>query len=454
MSWHRNCEGFSRRDCLQWGLGTLAGGGLANLLRLRAASAATSDPAGKPAAAPSRPTSCILVWLDGGPSHFETFDPKPDAPREIRGELSPIATKLPGVFFSENCRRLATIADKLAIVRSICHDQGNHGAGNHYMMTGAPPRMPVGCGAFVSFHPSLGSVVSHERPAPLGLPSYFSLPQMSRSGGPNFLGARHAPFVVSDDPNQKAFRVRDVSLPAELTSDRFLRRNDLRKVVDRMQRIADKQAADPVAALDTYYGQGLELVGSAQARAAFDLAQEADATRDAYGRTAFGQRCLLARRLVEAGVPFITLYDGGWDHHSDIFSGLPKQLTLVEAALAQLILDLEARDLLDSTLVCCLGEFGRTPKISQLSGRSSPGRDHWSSAMSVLMAGCGIRGGQVIGATDKNGYAPVERRLSPENFASTVYRKLGIDPDKVLYTPQGRPSHLVSDPTPIAELMS
>ena len=192
---------------------------------------------------------------------------------------------------------------------------------------------------------------------------------------------------------------------------------------------------------------------SPAAQQAFDIHREPDAVREAYGRNAFGQRALLARRLVEAGVPFVTLYDGGWDHHSDIFGGLAKKLPPFEGAIAALIEDLDARGLLDTTLVVALGEFGRTPKISTLAGQSTPGRDHWSSAMSILFAGAGTPGGQVVGATDRNGHSAVERILSPENFVSTVYRKLGIDPGKIYHTPNGRPAHLVSDPTPIAELM-
>src|SRR4029077_12662947 len=178
---HRNCAGISRRDFLQIGLGGTLGLGLTDLLRLRA-SASTSTAA---APAAKKNVNCILIWMDGGPTHYETFDPKPEAPREIRGEFSPIETKVPGVYFSQHTQRLAAIADKIAVIRSIKHNQGNHGAGNHYMMTGAPPRIQVGCGAFVSFHPSLGSVTSHERGAPQGLPAYFSIPSMSRSGGPN-----------------------------------------------------------------------------------------------------------------------------------------------------------------------------------------------------------------------------------------------------------------------------
>lgn len=447
MPKNQNCEGFTRRSALQLGLGGLAGGGFVDLLRLRAQSAEASKKLGKTAKS-RRPTSCILVWLDGGPSHYETFDPKPEAPREIGGEFQPIATQTPGVYFSEPMEKLAGISNDLAIVRSIQHNQGNHGAGNHYMMTGAPPRIPVGCGAFVSFHPSLGSGTARERKAPPGLPGYFSIPRVSRSGGPNFLGAKYAPFVVGDDPNSEEFRVRDVSLPAGLTDDRFDERRDLRKLVDRLPRLADAAAADPVAAVDTYYSQGYELISSAEARAAFDMNREKAEVRDAYGRNSFGQRCLLARRLVEAGVPWITLYDGGWDHHTELFPKFKKQMPPLEASLAALITDLKNRGLLETTLVVLLGEFGRTPKINK-----DGGRDHWSNAMSVMFAGCGVPGGTVIGATDRNGYAATERVLSPENFASTIYLKLGVNPDKIYYTPQGRPTHLVSDPTPIKELM-
>ena len=439
MSMHRNCQGFSRRDCLKLGLGGLLTGGLTGALR------ATAE-----AAAPGRKQAkaCILIWMDGGPSHYETFDPKPEAPVEIRGSFSTIPTKLPGVHFSQHMQRLAGIADKYAVIRSIRHDQGNHGAGNHYMMTGAPPRIPVGCGAFVSFHPSLGSAVARECPAPPGLPGYFSMPSISRSGGPNFLGAQYAPFVVSDDPNSSDFRIRDVALPSGLTDGRFLDRKDLRHMVDRMARIQDDAAGDPVRDVDKFYDQGYKLVTSVEAQKAFDIHSEPAAVRDRYGRNGLGQRALLARRLVEAGVPFITLYDGGWDHHRDLFSSFDKRMPAWDNSVAALIEDLGERGLLDTTLVIALGEFGRTPKINK-----DAGRDHWANAMSVLFAGGGTPGGQVIGATDNKGYAAVERVLSPENFVSTIYSKLGMDPNKMYYTHEGRPVHLVSDPTPIKELM-
>lgn len=441
MKTNRNCEGMRRRDCLKLGLGGLLGGGLVPALRARQSSQA------------KRNTSCILIWLDGGPSHIETFDPKPGAPAEIRGEFQPIKTKIPGAFFSENMKRLAAISDKLTILRSVQHDQNNHGAGNHYMMTGAPTRIPVSCGAFVSFHPSMGSVVSAERGASEGLPAYFSMPGMSRSGGPNFLGARHAPFVVSDDPNRSGFKVRDVTLPPLLRDGRSLSRRQLRSEVDQFMRFHDRSAGDPTLGMDENYQQAVSLMTSAPAQRAFEMDREPDSVRERFGRNSLGQQALLARRLVEAGVPFITLVNGGWDHHSNIFPAFRKQGQEFEAVVATLIEDLDQRGLLETTLVIVMGEFGRTPKISTLPGSTTPGRDHWSSAISILVAGCGTPGGQVVGATDRHGYAAVEKIYTPENLVSSVYRKLGIDPDKILYTNSGRPTHLVSDPRPIAEIM-
>jgi len=435
-----------RRNWLQLGVAGLAGGSFSNLLKLREACA--SDRPGQ-----KSPSNCILIWMDGGPTHFETFDPKPEAPVEIRGEFQAIETNVSGIQICEHLPKLASIAHKYAIVRSVCHNQGNHGAGNHYMMTGAPPRIPVGCGAFVSFHPSMGSVAARERQAPHGLPPYFSMPSMSRSGGPNFLGAKYAPFVVGGDPNNKHFRVRDVELPSGVNDERFTSRRDLRHLVDRLPRFSDPATADPVVAVDEFFQQGLELITTPEAQKAFDISSESEATRDAYGRNSFGQRALLARRLVEAGVPFVTLYDGGWDHHSDLFGALKTRLPSWDQTVAALIDDLDQRGLLETTMVIALGEFGRTPKISTLPGQSKPGRDHWANAMSILFAGGRTPGGQVIGATDRQGHSACERILSPENFVSTVYHKMGIDPDKVYYTPSGRPAHLVSDPTLIRELM-
>ena len=452
MAFHQKCDGTVRRDCLKLGLGALLGGGFVDALRLGGnAATVSSQAAGRASSQPH--TSVILIWLDGGPSHFETFDPKPEAPAEIRGEFDAIATKTPGVFFSENMQRLASISDKFTIVRSLRHNQNNHGAGNHYMMTGAPTRIPVSCGAFVSFHPSYGAVTSAERGAPDGLPPYFSMPSMARSGGPNFLGSKHAPFVVGGDPNSDSFRVRDVSLPAGLEEGRVVNRRELRRKFDSLKRFHERAAADPVLGVDENVHQAVSLMTSAKAQEAFEIQKEPEHVRSKYGRSAIGQRALLARRLVEAGVPFVTITHGGWDDHANIFSRFKKRADNFEPVIAALIEDLDERGLLDTTLVIMMGEFGRTPAITTLSGQSAAGRNHWSNAMSILVAGCGTPGGQIIGATDRNGYTAVDNVYGPENLASSIYLKLGIQPDKILYNRTGRPVHLVSDPRPIKEIM-
>jgi hypothetical protein len=279
------------------------------------------------------------------------------------------------------------------------------------------------------------------------------MPEMAKSGGPNFLGARHAPFVVSNDPNGPSFRVRDVTLPTEIDSGRDEHRRKIRAQLDQMVRFHDRAAADPVVGADENFEQAVSIMTSPAAQRAFEIQREPDTVRDAFGRNAFGQRALLARRLVESGVPFVTLHNGGWDHHSNIFPAFRAQGQQFDAVVATLIDDLDQRGLLDTTLVLVMGEFGRTPKISTLQGSTTPGRDHWSNAISILVAGCGTPRGQVVGATDSRGYAAVDSIYAPENLVSSVYAKLGIDPSKILYNSSGRPTHLVSDPRPIAELM-
>jgi len=439
-----NCAGMARRDFLQLGLGAVMGLGFTDLLRCRAAAAEAAGKAG------SRQVNCILIWLDGGPTHYESFDPKPDAPKEIRGEFKPIPTSIPGVQFCEIIPNLAKVAHKLTIVRSICHKDPNHGGGNHYMMTGAPTPVPVGCGAFVTFHPSFGSVVSWKRGIQGGLPAYMTMPEMTRSGGPNFLGAQHAPFVIGGSPNSKNFKVRDVVLPADISEGRAKSRQQLRESLDRLARITEKTAEDPAVGFDSFYHQGIELVTSPRAQAAFDISKESEKTRDAYGRNDFGQRLLLCRRLVEVGVSFVTCYYGGWDHHEKIFSSLKDgHMPKFDQGLAALVNDLEERGLLDSTLVLALGEFGRTPKVNDRGGR-----DHWPHAMSIAMAGAGMPRGFVLGATDVKGYYASENVHSPEDFACTLYTKMGIDPHQVLHTNTGRPVQLVNGGKPIKELFA
>jgi hypothetical protein len=442
----RNCAGMPRRDFLQLGVGAVLGLGFSDILRLRA-NAAPAQAASKSA---GKQVNCILIWLDGGPSHYETFDPKPDAPSEIRGEFKAISTAVPGVQFCEAVPNLAKAADKLTIIRSICHKDPNHGGGNHYMMTGAPTPVPVACGAFVTFHPSFGSVVSYHRGVHDGMPAYMSLPQVSRSGGPNFLGGKHAPFVINGNPNDKNFTVRDVVLPREISEGRAESRRELRTALDRLKRYTDKLADDPAVSFDEYYQQGVELVLSPQAQAAFDIHREDEQAREAYGRNDFGQRLLLARRLVEVGVSWVTVYYGGWDHHTKIFEAYKGEHTKkMDTGLAALINDLDQRGLLDSTMVIMLGEFGRTPKVNK-----DAGRDHWPHAMSVLIAGAGIPRGQVVGATDAKGYYASENVHRPEDFAASLYTKMGIDPAQTLHTTTGRPVQLVSNGRLIKELFA
>ncbi len=434
-----------RRDFLKLGL-TAAGGGLGftDLLRARAMAAQAPQPS------IARPVNCILVWLDGGPSHYEMFDPKPDAPSEIRGSLGTIPTSVPGVRFSESVPHLAKAADKFTVLRSVTHKDPNHGGGNHYMMTGAPTPVPVGCGAFVTFHPSFGSVVSYKRGIKNGLPAYMTLPSITRSGGPNFLGAEHAPFVAGGDPNAKGFKVRDVVLPSEISDARGLARRDLRHSLDRMKRLNDAVAEDPAVSFDTFYGQAVDLIASKPAQEAFDISLEDEKTRDLYGRNDVGQRMLLARRLVEVGVPFVTVNYGGWDHHRDLFKTCKGEfMNKFDQGMAGLITDLDRRGLLESTLVVALGEFGRTPKINKDSGR-----DHWPGAMNILFAGAGVPRGGIVGATDPKGYYASDNIYSPEDFAVTLYNKLGIDPHQVLHTSSGRPVQLINGGRPIRELFA
>lgn len=433
-----------RRDFLQLGLTAVAGLSFSDVLALRSFAA---EQKGK--VSPDQ-VNCILVWMDGGPSHYESFDPKPDAPTEIRGDFKTIPTSVSGLHFAEVFPHLAKAADKMTVIRSVAHKDPNHGGGNHYMMTGAPTPVPVGCGASVTFHPSFGSMVSWTRGLRNSLPAYMSMPDATRSGGPNFLGGEHAPFVVGGYPNSPSFRVRDVVLPREISDGRARNREELRKAVDRMTRINAKAAEDPTIAFDSYYKQGVDLVTSPKAQAAFDISKEDEKTRENYGRNDFAQRLLLARRLVEVGVSFVTVYTGGWDHHTKIFEAYKgKQISSLDQGIAALINDLDQRGLLDSTLVLVLGEFGRTPKVNK-----DAGRDHWPHAMSILMAGAGTPRGHVFGATDVKGYYASENVRTPEDFACTLYTKMGIDPKQILHTNTGRPVQLVNGGKPIKELFA
>lgn len=444
-----------RRDFIQLGMGGLLGAGFGDLLRLEAAAASAAKSGPNKATPPGmvagqKPVNCILIWLDGGPSHYESFDPKPGAPSDIRGSFQDIATSVPGIRFSEAVPELAKVADKTTVIRSVCHKDPNHGGGNHYLMTGSPTPVPVACGAFVTFHPSFGSVVSWQRGQRQGLPPYVSMPSVTRSGGPNFLGGKHSAFVIDGQPNSADFKVRDVVLPAEISEGRAANRRELRGALDSMARYADRLAEDPAVTFDQYLQQGVNLVLSSQAQAAFDLSREDKKVRDEYGRNDFGQRLLMARRLVEVGVSWVTVNSGGWDHHTKLFEAYKgDSVRNMDRGVAALIRDLDQRGLLDSTLVVLLGEFGRTPKVNK-----DAGRDHWPHAMSILMAGSGCPRGAVVGATDAKGYAASEAVYRPEDFAASLYWKMGIDPNQVLHTNTGRPVQLVNNGRRIREIFT
>jgi Protein of unknown function (DUF1501) len=443
-----NCAGVRRRDFLQLGIGGVLGLGFSEVLRLQARAAGAPAPPAAPIS--GRPVNTILIWLDGGPSHYETFDPKPEAPAEIRGTFQTIPTAVPGIRFSEAIPELAKAADRFTVIRSICHKDPNHGGGNHYLMTGAPTPVPVACGAFVTFHPSFGSIASWKRGQQEGLPPYVSMPSVTRSGGPNFLGGKHAPFVIDGSPNAAGFRVRDVVLPGDISEGRAATRRELRASLDAMKRYTDRLAEDPAVTFDQYFQQSVDLVLSTKAQAAFDLSREDEKVRELYGRNDFAQRLLMARRLVEVGVSWVTVNYGGWDHHTKLFEAYKgDHVKNMDRGVAALIRDLDERGLLDSTLVVLLGEFGRTPKVNK-----DAGRDHWPHAMSVLMAGAGCPRGGVIGATDAKGYAASDNVYRPEDFAASVYTKMGIDPQQILHTNTGRPVQLVNNGRRIKELFA
>ena len=433
---NRNCEGVSRRSFLK--VGTLAALGmtLPELLRTQEAAAASGR----------KPANMIFLWLDGGPSHLETFDLKPDAPAEIRGDFKPIETNVPGIRICEHLPKTAKVMDRFTILRSVTHNDSNHGAGNHLMTTGRSTPVPVGCGNSVSYHPSLGSFAAHERQGAKGLPPYILLGPPMRSGGPNFLGAAYGPLTVTGDPNSDAFEVKDVSLPKGVDSARLDARRGLLSQLDRLQRVAESPS-DPVRGMDSYTAKAYELVTSPGAKAAFDIKKEDPKLREAYGRSNFGQQCLMARRLVEAGVPWVSIHWGGWDHHFNLFNDMKRMLPILDPAFSTLLTDLQQRGLLEDTLVVLLGEFGRTPKIN-----AGPGRDHWGPGMAVAIAGAGVPGGQVVGATSPDGHSPVERALSPQDLACTLLHKMGVDYRKEFRNEVGRPTQMVDGGELIPEL--
>jgi hypothetical protein len=385
--------------------------------------------------------SVIHIWLPGGWAQQETFDPKPLAPVEYRGDMAAIDTALPGVQFNEQLSRTAKIADRLTVVRSMTHGEAAHERGTHNMFTGYRPSPAL-------TFPSLGSVVSHELGPRADLPPYVCIPRLpAPDAGAGYLGSGYGPFSIGSDPADEGFKVRDLALPGGVDGARFATRQRLRDVVGRhFQRLED---SENLAAMDSFYQRAYALVSSDEARAAFDIAAEPAAVRDTYGRNQAGQRMLLARRLVEAGVRFVTLSYGGWDMHQKIRDNITRTLPPFDQAFAALVTDLEQRGLLASTLVMVSSEFGRTPKIN-----NDAGRDHWPKVFSVVLAGGGIRAGQIYGSSDAIAAEPADKPLSIEDLATTVYHCLGIVAEKELMAPGNRPIEIVDGGTVRKDLLA
>lgn len=431
MTKRRDLRGdLLRRDLLRLGLAGGAGallGGLGGLGGRAARADQKVHPLREGAA-----RSVIHIFLPGGLAQQDSWDPKPDAPLEYRGETEAIPTKLDGVLFGRLLERTAGVADRLVVCRAVTHDEAAHERAVHDVFTGYRPSPAL-------VFPSMGSVVSQLLGPRGALPAFVCVPrQPTPYAGPGFLSSAHAPFSVGGDPAAKDFAVRDLELPEGVDAARFARRRRLLEQVD--EDLRARGASDAVAAMDAFYAQAYALLDSPDARRAFDLKAEPAAVRDAYGRSPAGQRLLLARRLAEAGVRWTTVGIGGWDHHDKIWKALGDQLPPFDRALAALIEDLDQRGLLASTLVLVTSEFGRTPKVNKTGGR-----DHWPKVFSMVMAGAGLKRGHVLGASDATAAEPEEGALSIEDWATTVYDRLGIDADTEVLAPGGRPIELVRD---------
>jgi hypothetical protein len=373
--------------------------------------------------------SVIHIFLPGGMAHQESFDPKPYAPIEYRGELNPIKTNT-GEQFCETLPKLAGMADKIAVIRSMTHGEAAHERGTHNMFTGYRPSPALN-------FPSMGSVVSHEFGPRQNLPPYVCIPNVPNEYASNgYLSSSFAPFSLGADPANQGFKVQDLSLPGGVDDARFTRRRTALEAVN--DYFAKKDKSDTVGAMNTFYERAYSLVSSQQAREAFNIEAEPAPLRDEYGRNTAGQRLLMARRLVAAGVRFVTLTYGGWDMHSNITQGFKNTMPSLDQALAALIKDLDKNGLLATTVVMVSSEFGRTPKINQTAGR-----DHWPKVFSVMLAGGGFKGGLIYGTSNATASEPDSDPLGPEDLATTVYHQLGIVADKELMAPGGRPIEIV-----------
>lgn len=398
-----------------------------------------------------RARSVLVVYAGGGISHHDAFDPKPEAPAEVRGEFTAISTALPGVQFTEFLPALSRDMHRFALIRSVHHTQTDHGVSAYLMLRGYSQPDP----SFdrpenqLRANPNIGSHVARLVGSRNGLPAYICVPGLSYLATVNYytagwMGRAYDPFLLKSDPNLNTFAVSQLSLAPVVTDERLTARRSLLWELGR-----DRQLTGPViSAADVQYARAFEALTTESTRRVFDVAREPEAVRDAYGRTRIGQSCLVARRLIEAGAPFVTVDDDVWDHHGTIFPSLRQRLPELDAAISSLLCDLAERGLLDSTLVLLLTDFGRTPTINK-----GAGRDHWPGVFSIVAAGAGIPGGQVIGSSDRLGAAPHERPVTPQDVAATLYRFLGLDPHQEYKSVDGRQSLMLDRGEPLRELM-
>lgn len=429
-------SGVTRRNFLQIGV-PLLGLGLSDLLRLEAS---------MPAERSASKKSLIVFWTDGGLSQQDTYDMKPDAPTEYRGMYQSISTSLPGVAVGERLPHQAKVMHHLSLVRSVHHENGIHAPSAHWMQTGFfGPTLARNAAQ----KPSFGSVIARSLGArqPL-MPAYVTMPKSEAFGyqGSVYLGKAFNPFEVGADPNSPDFKVPNLTLPDGLAIRSVDARRSLLAKFDTLRR--DIDASGVMEGLDTFKSQALEMVAGDRLREAFDLGREGTTLRDRYGRHRYGQSALLARRLIEAGARCVNINTGNWDHHNDIAKGLDEHLPPLDRAIATLVEDLETRGILNDVVVYCVGEFGRTPRMN-----GHAGRDHWSDCFSVMLAGGGIQGGRIVGASEKWGGGVHDRLVTPQDLLATIYHALGISLETHYEDASGRPVSIVGSGKPIQELL-
>ncbi|QDU03946.1 DUF1501 domain-containing protein [Gimesia chilikensis] len=446
------CDGLSRRHFLQVGMAGMGSASLSQILHAKANAAQNGIP--------KKDTSVILLWLDGGPSHLDTYDMKPEAPSEYRGIWNPIHTNVPGMDITELFPLQAKCADKFSVVRSLHHNTGDHFTGGHWMLTG---RGGVSGGSTPGRNPSIASMATKVLgPRDPGMPAYVSVPYASSIGlrpgyfGGNFLGVQYDPFETGSDPNNQNFQVQNLSPINGLSLQRLKDRKDLLKTFDRLRRDVDQSGM--LDSMDRLDQKAYDMVTGEKARRAFDLKSEDEKLRDQYGRHTWGQSVLLARRLVEAGTTFVTVHFGGWDHHWNLQSGMESYLPRVDQAVSALFEDLAQRGLSEKVLVVLCGEFSRTPRMNDGGNggpplsQGTPGRDHWGNSMFCLLGGGGVQGGRIVGATNRLGDAPADRPVRPGHIHHTIYRVLGMDPEMHFPDHSGRPTIAVDHGEVISEL--